>query len=85
MSTEFHNGRVVLHAGNCLDVVRGMADASIDAVVTDPPYALVSIGKRFGAEGAPGGGGGQFTAALPRTNGNPTGPHHRANGVEALT
>ena len=52
MSTEFHNGRVVLHAGNCLDVVRGWPAASIDAVVTDPPYALVSIGKRFGAEGA---------------------------------
>jgi len=27
----------VLH-GDCLDVMRGMADASVDAVVTDPPY-----------------------------------------------
>jgi DNA modification methylase len=24
--------------GDCLDVMRGMADASVDAVVTDPPY-----------------------------------------------
>ena len=24
--------------GDCLDVLRGMADASVDAVVTDPPY-----------------------------------------------
>lgn len=31
---EFLNGRVVLHAGDCLEVVRGLADASIDAVVT---------------------------------------------------
>lgn len=48
----FLDGRVTLHAGDCLDVVRGLADASIDAVVTDPPYALVSIGKRFGKAGA---------------------------------
>lgn len=27
----------VIH-GDCLDVLRGMADASVDAVVTDPPY-----------------------------------------------
>ena len=29
---------VVVHHGDCLDVLRGMADASVDAVVTDPPY-----------------------------------------------
>ncbi|MCA3704278.1 MAG: site-specific DNA-methyltransferase [Methylobacterium sp.] len=29
-----------------------MPDASIDSVVTDPPYALVSIVKRFGGENA---------------------------------
>ncbi len=29
----------VLH-GDCLDVMRGMADASVDAVVTDPPYGV---------------------------------------------
>jgi DNA modification methylase len=26
--------------GDCLDVMRGMADASVDAIVTDPPYGL---------------------------------------------
>jgi site-specific DNA-methyltransferase (adenine-specific) len=26
--------------GDCLDVMRGMADCSVDAVVTDPPYGL---------------------------------------------
>lgn len=29
-----------LHQGDCIDVLRGMADASVDAVVTDPPYGL---------------------------------------------
>jgi site-specific DNA-methyltransferase (adenine-specific) len=31
---------VVVHHGDCLDVLRGMADASVDAVVTDPPYGI---------------------------------------------
>ncbi|QEL26137.1 site-specific DNA-methyltransferase [Bosea sp. F3-2] len=48
----FLDGRVVLHPGDCREVLRGLADASIDSVVTDPPYALVSIGKRFGKPGA---------------------------------
>lgn len=34
----------VLH-GDCLDVMRGMADASVDAVVTDPPYGTASASK----------------------------------------
>ena len=48
----FLDGAVELRGGDCLDVVRVMPDCSIDAVVTDPPYALVSIVKRFGAVGA---------------------------------
>ena len=48
----FLDGRVTLHAGDCLSVVRCLADDSIDAVVTDPPYALVSIAKRFGKDGS---------------------------------
>lgn len=43
----FLGGRVVLHPGDCREVLRGLADASIDSIVTDPPYALVSIVKRF--------------------------------------
>jgi len=30
-----------LHHGDCLDVLRGMADNSVDAIVTDPPYFRV--------------------------------------------
>ena len=38
--------------GDSRDVLRTLADASIDSVVTDPPYALVSIVKRFGKPGS---------------------------------
>lgn len=43
---------VTLLNGDCLEVLAGMAPGSIDACVTDPPYHLASIVKRFGAEGA---------------------------------
>jgi hypothetical protein len=36
---------VTLHHGDCLDVLREMPDASVDAVVTDPPYGLEFMGK----------------------------------------
>ena len=36
----------VIH-GDCLDVMRGMPDASVDAVVTDPPYGLAFMGKEW--------------------------------------
>lgn len=52
MSTEFLDGRVTVHAGDNLPVLKSLADCSIDSVVTDPPYALVSIVKRFGKTGA---------------------------------
>lgn len=51
-SITMHDGRVVLHQADCRDVLRGLADNSIDSVVTDPPYALVSIQKRFGKPGS---------------------------------
>jgi site-specific DNA-methyltransferase (adenine-specific) len=51
-TTELAEGRVVLHGADCRDVLRGLADNSIDSVVTDPPYALVSIVKRFGKPGS---------------------------------
>ena len=41
-----------LHHGDCRDVLRTIPDNSIDSVVTDPPYALVSIVKRFGSPNA---------------------------------
>jgi site-specific DNA-methyltransferase (adenine-specific) len=32
--------KIELHLGDCLAVLRGMADGSVDAVVTDPPYGI---------------------------------------------
>lgn len=53
MSYEtFLNGRVTLHCGDCLDVMDGLAENSVDSCVCDPPYHLTSIVKRFGAKSA---------------------------------
>jgi DNA modification methylase len=41
-----------VHHGDCRDLMAGMAESSVDSIVTDPPYHLTSIVKRFGAEGA---------------------------------
>lgn len=43
---------ITVHHGDSREVLKTVADASIDSCVTDPPYALVSIGKRFGKDGA---------------------------------
>ncbi|HRY90436.1 MAG TPA: site-specific DNA-methyltransferase [Rubrivivax sp.] len=40
-------GVFALHHGDCLDVLRGLADASVDSVVTDPPYGLAFMGKKW--------------------------------------
>ncbi|MCW1412166.1 site-specific DNA-methyltransferase [Rhizobium sp. 1AS11] len=50
--TTFFDGRITLKPGDCRERLKSIPDNSIDAVVTDPPYALVSIVKRFGAENA---------------------------------
>jgi DNA modification methylase len=53
MSAEiFLNGRVQLCCGDSLHFLRDQPDGRYDSVVTDPPYALVSITKRYGAENA---------------------------------
>ena len=36
-----------IYHGDCLEILRGMADASVDAVVTDPPYGLSFMGKKW--------------------------------------
>jgi len=33
--------------GDCVDVLRGMEDASVDAIVTDPPYGLGFMGQTW--------------------------------------
>ncbi|THK38127.1 site-specific DNA-methyltransferase [Ensifer sp. MPMI2T] len=48
----FLDGKVTLYGGDNRDVLKLLPDNSIDAIVTDPPYALVSITKRFGKPGS---------------------------------
>jgi site-specific DNA-methyltransferase (adenine-specific) len=43
---------VTLHVGDCRDVLAQLPANSVDSIVTDPPYHLTSIVRRFGAEGA---------------------------------
>lgn len=51
--------------GDCLEVLRGMADESVDAIVTDPPYEL-----GFGELGQ-----GPLPQQTPRVE-RPQGNHH---------
>jgi site-specific DNA-methyltransferase (adenine-specific) len=40
-----------LEHGDCLDVLRELPDQSVDAGVTDPPYELAFMGKKWDASG----------------------------------
>ena len=40
-----------LLVGNCLDTLKTLSDASIDSIVTDPPYELGFMGKAWDASG----------------------------------
>ena len=37
---------MLLYHWNCLDVMKGMEDNSVDSIVTDPPYGLSFMGKK---------------------------------------
>jgi site-specific DNA-methyltransferase (adenine-specific) len=68
MSQQYLGGKVTLHGGDNREVLKEIPDNSIDSIVTDPPYALVSISKRFGKVGnapvvVPEGGSGAYARA----------------------
>ena len=48
----FLDGKVRLLRGDCCAILPNLAECSIDSCVTDPPYHLTSIVKRFGAPDA---------------------------------
>lgn len=52
MKEEFLGGRVSLHGSDCIEAMRSMAADSIDSCITDPPYHLASVVKRFGKPGS---------------------------------
>jgi len=49
---QFLGEKITLFGGDSRDVLKQCPDNSIDSILTDPPYALVSIVKRFGKPGA---------------------------------
>jgi hypothetical protein len=44
---HFSDDAVTIHHGDCLDVLAELPDASVDAVVTDPPYGLGFMGQKW--------------------------------------
>ena len=48
MTEPYHQDEsVTLYHGDCIDVMRSLPDASIDAIVTDPPYGLGFMGREW--------------------------------------
>lgn len=41
------NEPYTLHLGDCLEYLRGLPDNCVDSVVTDPPYGISFMGKRW--------------------------------------
>lgn len=39
--------RYILHLGNCLDSLKGVPDNSVDSIVTDPPYGISFMSKKW--------------------------------------
>ena len=48
-AVEVGEARVFL--GDCREILRGLADNSVDSVVTDPPYELGFMGKKWDSTG----------------------------------
>ena len=53
MSERWESGDVTLYHGDCLEILPTLAEGSVDAVVTDPPYgiALANHGQFAWREG----------------------------------
>lgn len=49
MSPYYQDDHVTLYHGDCIEVLATLPDASVDAVVTDPPYGLEFMGKGWDA------------------------------------
>ncbi len=43
----YEGNNITLHRGDCLEVLRTIPDASIDAVVTDPPAGISFMGRAW--------------------------------------
>ena len=52
MKLYSENKNYKLYQGNMLDMLEVIKPNTIDSIITDPPYGLTSITKRFGKEGS---------------------------------
>ena len=83
---EFLDGKVRLYGGDNRESLKKIADNSIDSIVTDPPYALVSIVKRFGsANSAPAKGNEAYMRASAGFMGKQWDTGEAAHAVEFWT
>jgi site-specific DNA-methyltransferase (adenine-specific) len=64
MKPHYNDDRVTLYHGDCIEVMRSLPDASVDAVVTDPPYGLEFMGKDWDAPWQSGVGVGEHNAGF---------------------
>ncbi|WP_156175104.1 MULTISPECIES: DNA methyltransferase [unclassified Leucobacter] len=51
MTPAFEHGPVTVYRGDCREVMAGLPDNSVDAIVTDPPYELGFMGKGWDSSG----------------------------------
>ena len=51
MTVVYERFGVTVHAGDCLDVLAEVPDASVHAVVTDPPYGIGFMGHQWDQPG----------------------------------
>jgi DNA modification methylase len=49
----YQTGDIGVFRGDCMDVLAQLSDASVDAVVTDPPYSLEFMGKGWDRHDSP--------------------------------
>lgn len=47
MKPYYEDDLVKLYHGDCIDVLRELPDASVDSIVTDPPYGLGFMGREW--------------------------------------
>lgn len=76
---HYEDQSVVLHHGDCLEVMRTLPAASMDAVVTDPPYGIRFMGKAWdGADIDTIVGRGRENSPMPPAVGGPRGGYRSA-------
>jgi hypothetical protein len=51
VSAILDSDRAALVLGDCIETMKALAEGSVDAVVTDPPYELGFMGKKWDATG----------------------------------